>query len=77
MYNRRYAEYLSGLVQGVPPLMNHRTPEDIVAPGRIDIPSTHQWLSPNSFTRQPVTDPWTRLFQYAPRSLIAQGLIIV
>ena len=57
LYYRRHAEYVGGMMQGIPPLLNRLTPSNILISGRMNTPLMERWLGKNSFDGNPDKRP--------------------
>ena len=74
LFDRRHAEFLGGMVQGIPPLLNRISPSNINIPGRMHTPSMVRWLGINSFSGDPDKKPWEGLLSNGRNSGIGTGL---
>ena len=62
--DRQDTEYIDGLVQDVPPLVDCRTKERITLPGRLCTNHMQEWLGLNYFINTSNVNPWDTLLTH-------------
>ena len=78
--DRRHAEYVGGMVQGLVPLLDHESIDGMMHRGRRSNEPCKRWLGENSFCPDPNPDsiptPWATLLSHEDESEIAKGLTL-
>ena len=74
LVDRRYSEYMGGVIQGVPPLLDRKTKEDMILPGRLNRESIITLLGENSFMGEKEVEPWGTLMGKEVESELARGI---
>ena len=74
LYDRRHAEYIGGMVQGIPPLLDRISPSGITIKGRMHTESMVRWLGVGSFSADPEKAPWNGILSQGNSSVIGTGL---
>ena len=73
LVDRRYSEYMGGVIQGIPPLLD-RKKEDMILPGRLNRESIIALLGENSFMGEKDVKPWGTLMGREIESELARGI---
>ena len=73
LFDRRHSEFIGGMIQGIPPLINRQSDSGLISHGRVHIQSMITYLGKHSFDGNPEIKPWETLLSHGP-SPTAQGL---
>lgn len=74
LYDRRHVEYIGGMIQGIPTLLNRISPSGINIKGRLHTESMVRWLGINPFSADPDKAPWNVILSQGIRSSVGSGL---
>ena len=70
----RYAEYIGGMIPGIPPLLTSRTSKNLLRTGRLDMVIMREWLGEDSFRGIAAINPWVALDSHDRNSQIYNKL---
>ena len=74
LVDRRHAEFMGGVMHGVPPLLYRITKECIRMPGRLNRNSLNSMVQENSFMGEVETKPWATLLANESTMDLAKGI---
>ena len=58
LVDRRHAEYVGGMIQGIPPLMDTKNNNGVQLTGKLATASMKQWIGADSFKGDPECTNW-------------------
>ena len=72
--DRRHAEFIGGVIQGITPLLKCQTENGITREGRLDLQSIKGWLGEHSFEGNEEIEPWAVLQTHEDNSPTFRGI---